>query len=71
MSILLISFFAMLLMGIPVAAVMGLSSMFYFLSRGADLLTIPRGGFLFPDGDSSLHICGGNHEPLRNHQKNF
>ena len=42
MSILLISFFAMLLMGIPVAAVMGLSSMFYLLSRGADLLTIPQ-----------------------------
>ena len=32
---------------------------------------VRRGGFLFPDGDSSLHFCGGNHEPLRNHQKNF
>ena len=56
MSILLISFFAMLLMGIPVAAVMGLSSMFYLLSRGADLLTIPQRMFAGADSFSLMAI---------------
>lgn len=76
MSILLISFFAMLLMGIPVAAVMGLSSMFYLLSRGADLLTIPQRMFAGADSFSLMAIplyifAGEISEPLRNHQKNF
>lgn len=56
MSILLISFFAMLLMGISVAAVMGLSSMFYLLSRGADLLTIPQRMFAGADSFSLMAI---------------
>ncbi|MDO4438112.1 MAG: TRAP transporter large permease [Eubacteriales bacterium] len=56
MSILLISFFAMLLVGIPVAAVMGLSSMFYLLSRGTDLLTIPQRMFAGADSFSLMAI---------------
>lgn len=42
MSVLLISFFALLLIGVPVAAVMGISSMLYLLTRGTDILTIPQ-----------------------------
>lgn len=33
MSVLLISFFALLLIGVPVAAVMGISSMLYLLTK--------------------------------------
>lgn len=56
MSILLISFFTMLLIGIPVASVMGLSSMFYLLSRGTDLLTIPQRMFAGADSFSLMAI---------------
>ena len=50
MAYLLITFFALLLLGIPVAAVMGISSLVYLLSIHQNLLTIPQrmfaGGFL-------------------------
>lgn len=56
MSILLISFFAMLFIGIPVASVMGLSSMFYLMSKGTDLLTIPQRMFAGADSFSLMAI---------------
>ena len=56
MTILLASFFIMLLIGIPVAAVMGISSMLYLLSRGSDLLTIPQRMFAGADSFSLMAI---------------
>lgn len=56
MSILLVSFFAMLFIGIPVASVMGLSSMFYLMSKGTDLLTIPQRMFAGADSFSLMAI---------------
>jgi tripartite ATP-independent transporter DctM subunit len=56
MSILLVTFFALLLLGIPVAAVMGISSMVYLLYRGADLLTIPQRMFAGADSFTLMAI---------------
>ena len=69
MSVLLISFFALLLIGVPVAAVMGISSMLYLLTRGTDILTIPQR--MFAGADSFIYFRSRNYEPLWNYKKNF
>lgn len=56
MSVLLISFFALLLIGVPVAAVMGISSMLYLLTRGTDILTIPQRMFAGADSFTLMAI---------------
>lgn len=56
MTILIVSFFAFLLIGIPVAAVMGLSSMLYLISRGSDILIIPQRMFAGADSFSLMAI---------------
>lgn len=56
MAILLVAFFALLMFGIPVAAVMGISSALYLLSRGADLLTIPQRMFAGADNFTLMAI---------------
>ncbi len=56
MTILFVSFFAMLLVGIPVAAVMGISSMLYLMSQGMDVLTIPQRMFAGVDSFSLMAI---------------
>ncbi|MFR9308227.1 MAG: TRAP transporter large permease, partial [Lachnospiraceae bacterium] len=56
MAILLVAFFALLMFGIPVAAVMGISSTLYLLSRGADLLTIPQRMFAGADNFTLMAI---------------
>lgn len=56
MTILLGSFFLLLLVGIPVAAVMGISSMLYLMSRGADILAIPQRMFAGADNFSLMAI---------------
>lgn len=56
MSVLLISFFALLLIGVPVAAVMGISSMLYLLTRGTDILTIPQRMFAGVDSFTLMAI---------------
>lgn len=56
MTILLSSFFILLLIGVPVAAVMGISSTLYLLARGADLLTIPQRMFAGADSFTLMAI---------------
>ena len=56
MTILLSSFFILLLIGVPVAAVMGISSTLYMLARGADLLTIPQRMFAGADSFTLMAI---------------
>ncbi|MDD3367910.1 MAG: TRAP transporter large permease [Lachnospiraceae bacterium] len=57
MAVLLISFFVLLLVGVPVAAVMGISSMLYlFFVKGADLLTIPQRMFAGADSFTLMAI---------------
>lgn len=56
MTILMVSFFVLLLAGIPVAAVMGISSMLYLMSRGTDILTIPQRMFAGADSFSLMAI---------------
>lgn len=56
MTVLLITFFVLLLAGIPVAAVMGISSVAYLLTRGSDLLTVPQRMFAGADNFTLLSL---------------
>lgn len=57
MTLLLITFFAMLLIGIPVAAVMGISSTLYLMIvKGADLITVPQRMFAGADNFTLMAI---------------
>lgn len=56
MAYLLIIFFALLLLGIPVAAVMGISSLVYLLSIHQNLLTIPQRMFAGADNFTLMAI---------------
>ena len=56
MSVLLITFFVLLLSGIPVAAVMGISAMVYFLSAGVNILTVPQRMFAGADNFTLMAI---------------
>ncbi len=56
MSILLGTFFVLLLAGIPVAAVMGITSIIYLMSRGIDILTVPQRMFAGADSFSLMAI---------------
>lgn len=56
MSVLLLSFFGLLILGIPVAAVMGISASLCLLSRGADLLTVPQRMFAGADNFTLMAI---------------
>lgn len=57
MTLLLTAFFAMLLIGIPVAAVMGISSTLYLmLVKGADLVTVPQRMFAGADNFTLMAI---------------
>jgi len=57
MTLLLTAFFAMLLIGIPVAAVMGISSTLYLMIvKGADLITVPQRMFAGADNFTLMAI---------------
>ena len=56
MTILLVAFFSLLLIGIPVAAVMGISATLYLLARGADLITVPQRMFAGADNFTLMAI---------------
>ena len=56
MTVLLVTFFGLLLLGIPVAAVMGISSVAYLMTRGADLLTVPQRMFAGADNFTLMAI---------------
>ena len=56
MSVLLITFFVLLLSGIPVAAVMGISAMVYVLSAGINILTVPQRMFAGADNFTLMAI---------------